>query len=57
MEKKSPKRIAYYLGKVSERASHHPAKVLPSKYTYRHERLMLYKSLMHELFKKEGYVK
>jgi hypothetical protein len=40
-------RIAYYLKKVNERMSHHPAKNLPEKFKYRNERLMLYKSKMH----------
>jgi len=40
-------RIAYYLKKVNERMSHHPAKLLPAKFTHRNERLMLYKTLMH----------
>jgi hypothetical protein len=49
MKKDVTHRIAYYLKKVAERSSHHPAKKLPAKYTYRHQRLMNYKKLMHEL--------
>jgi hypothetical protein len=41
-------RIAYYLRKVAERGSLHPAKAVPAKYTYRNYRLMLYKRLMHQ---------
>ncbi|WLR53591.1 hypothetical protein LC048_13770 [Mesobacillus subterraneus] len=48
-------RIAYYTRKVAERVSHHPAKVLPAKYTYRNYRLMLYKRLMHQQIKAAGY--
>jgi hypothetical protein len=41
-------RIAYYLKKVNQKTSVHPAKLPPRSYTYRYERLMLYKKLMHE---------
>lgn len=44
-------RIAYYTRKVKERALHHPAKVLPAKFTYRHDRLMCYKRLIHQQIK------
>jgi hypothetical protein len=49
-------RIAYYTRKVKERISHHPAKKLPSKYTYRHERLMAYKKLMFKQIEREGLI-
>ncbi|WP_169819272.1 hypothetical protein [Anaerobacillus arseniciselenatis] len=49
-------RIAYYLKKVSEKTSVHPAKIPPRSHKYRHERLMTYKKLMHEEFKNQGYV-
>lgn len=48
-------RISYYLKKVAERTSIHPAKKPPRSHTYRHERLMLYKKLMHEEIKAAGY--
>jgi hypothetical protein len=48
-------RIAYYVGKVAERAAHHPSKKLPDAYKYRSERLMTYKKRMHELIAKGGY--
>ena len=48
-------RIAYYLKKVAERGSHHPAKAIPAKYTYRNYRLILYKRLMHQQIKAAGY--
>ncbi|WML38670.1 hypothetical protein RCG19_15895 [Neobacillus sp. OS1-2] len=47
MKKDVTNRIAYYLKKVNERMSHHPAKKLPAKFTHRNERLMLYKTMMH----------
>lgn len=47
-------RIAYYLRKVAERGSIHPAKVVPAKYTYRNYRLMLYKRLMHQQIEARG---
>jgi hypothetical protein len=48
-------RIAYYTRKVAERVSHHPAKAVPSKYTYRNYRLMLYKRLMHQQIRSLGF--
>jgi hypothetical protein len=48
-------RIAYYLKKVAERGSIHPAKKQPVRFKYRHERLMAYKKLMHERIKEAGY--
>lgn len=48
MKKDVTLRITYYLRKVAERGSIHPSKKLPVKYTYRHDRLMLYKKLMHQ---------
>jgi hypothetical protein len=47
MKKDVTHRIAYYLKKVSERFSIHPAKKQPRAYTYRHQRLLKYKALMH----------
>lgn len=49
MKKDITHRIAFYLKKVAEKGSIHPAKKLPRAYTYRHQRLMLYKKLMHQL--------
>jgi len=48
MKKDVTHRIAYYLRKVREITDIHPSKKLHAKYTYRHDRLMLYKKLMHE---------
>lgn len=47
MQKDVTHRIAYYLKKVAERTAIHPSKKPPRSHTYRHERLMLYKKLMH----------
>lgn len=49
-------RITYYLKKVAEKSSVHPAKKQPSSYTFRNERLKLYKRLMHEEIKAAGYL-
>lgn len=50
-------RIAYYTRKVAERVSHHPAKAVPAKFTYRNYRLMQYKRLMHQQIKSAaGYL-
>jgi hypothetical protein len=57
MKKDITHRIAYYTRKVAERMSHHPAKRLPAKYTFRHERLMTYKKRMFELIADAGYTK
>lgn len=48
-------RISYYLKKVAEKGSVHPAKKQPRSYTFRSERLMIYKKLMHEAIEAEGY--
>lgn len=48
-------RITYYLRKVEEKESIHPAKKQPASFTYRNERLMLYKKLMHQQIDKEGF--
>ncbi|MEH7503256.1 hypothetical protein V7152_14805 [Neobacillus drentensis] len=48
MKKDVTHRIAYYLKKVNQKMSVHPAKLPPRSHTYRTERLMLYKKLMHE---------
>lgn len=53
--KSLPERIAYYLRKVAERGSVHPAKKQPAAYKYRHQRLMLYKKLMHEQIERSEY--
>jgi predicted GIY-YIG superfamily endonuclease len=57
MNKDVTQRIAYYTRKVAERVSHHPAKKLPAKYTYRYERLMIYKMLMHDAIQEHIAVK
>jgi hypothetical protein len=51
MKKGVAHRIAYYTRKVAEKFSIHPAKKPPRSYTYRHERLMAYKKMMHEQIK------
>lgn len=48
-------RIAYFLRKVAERTSVHPAKKQPRSFRYRSERLKLYKKLMHEQIEEAGY--
>lgn len=48
MAKNITHRIAYYTRKVAEKSSIHPSKKPPRSYTYRNQRLMLYKKLMHE---------
>lgn len=53
MKKDITHRIAYYLKKVAEKGSVHPAKKQPLSYTYRNERLKIYKKLMHEQIEKE----
>jgi hypothetical protein len=55
MKKDVTHRIAYYLRKVAERTSIHPSKKMPAKFTYRHDRLMLYKKMMHKLIEDGGY--
>lgn len=52
MDKDITERISYYLKKVAERGSVHPARKQPTAYRYRHERLMQYKKLMHDLITK-----
>ncbi|GIO18106.1 hypothetical protein J18TS1_12060 [Oceanobacillus oncorhynchi subsp. incaldanensis] len=47
-----PKRIAYYTKKVAQFGAIHPSK---HRNPYRHNRLMLYKKLMHEQIAKEGW--
>jgi hypothetical protein len=49
MQKILDSRIAYYTRKVAERRSHHPSENLPRAYTFRSQRLMAYKRLMHQL--------
>lgn len=41
-------RIAYYTRKVAEKSSIHPAKKPPRAHTYRHQRLLKYKAMMHK---------
>ena len=48
MKKDVNHRIAYYLKKVNQKMSVHPAKLPPRSHTFRQERLMLYKRLMHD---------
>jgi hypothetical protein len=48
-------RIAYYTRKVAERSSLNLADKLPRSYTYRHQRLMAYKKLMHKQIQESGY--
>jgi hypothetical protein len=48
MSKDVVERIVYYTRKVAEKSSVHPAKKQPRAYTYRHQRLLKYKALMHE---------
>ncbi|MED1907827.1 hypothetical protein ACOSZF_21745 [Cytobacillus firmus] len=55
MKKDLSHRIAYYLRKVAEKGSVHPARKQPAAYKYRNERLMLYKKLMHRKIKAAGY--
>lgn len=57
MKKDLTHRIAYYLKKVAEKGSVHPAKKQPRSYKYRSERLMLYKKLMHQQIKAAGYLR
>ncbi|MDT0163859.1 hypothetical protein [Bacillus sp. AG4(2022)] len=49
MDKDISHRIAFYLQKVTERRSHPRSKKLPRKYTYRSQRLLVYKKLMNQL--------
>ncbi|MDM8098700.1 hypothetical protein [Oceanobacillus oncorhynchi] len=46
------KRISYYTKKVAQFGAIHPSK---RRNPYRHDRLMLYKKLMHEQIEKEGW--
>ncbi|ARK32179.1 hypothetical protein BkAM31D_21300 [Halalkalibacter krulwichiae] len=46
-------RISYYLTKVAQKLSIHPSRKQPKSYTYRNDRLMLYKKLMHRQIEKE----
>jgi hypothetical protein len=55
MNKQLVDRIAYYTRKIAEKGSIHPSKKQPRAYTYRNERLMVYKKLMHQLIEKEGF--
>ena len=49
MEKTVQHRIAYYVKKVAEKGSVHPAKLPPRSHKYRHQRLMQYKAAMMKL--------
>jgi hypothetical protein len=53
MKKDVTQRLAYYTRKVAERVSFHPAKKLPLKFTYRNERLIVYKRLLRDLIQSE----
>jgi hypothetical protein len=53
INKDATHRIPYYLKKVAEKGSVHPSKKPPRSYTYRQERLMLYKKLMHKQIERE----
>ncbi|WBL16394.1 hypothetical protein [Sutcliffiella sp. NC1] len=55
MNKEVTHRIAYYLKKVAERISIHPAKRQPRAYKYRNQRLKVYKALRLQQIEKEGY--
>lgn len=57
MKKDVTHRIAYYLKKVAEKTAIHPAKKQPRSHTYRHQRLMHYKELMHRQIEERGYLK
>lgn len=57
MVKSLTSRISFYTRKVAEKGSVHPSKKQPRNFKYRSERLKLYKRLMHEIIRKEGYVK
>jgi hypothetical protein len=57
MEKPLDQRIAYYTRKVAERGRIHPSKKQPRSYTFRSERLMVYKKLMHQQIEERGYRK
>lgn len=46
-------RIAYYTRKVAERGSVHPAHLKPKSHTYRADRLLKYKAMMHEQISSE----
>ncbi|MEH7419274.1 hypothetical protein V7266_29020 [Neobacillus drentensis] len=53
MKKDITHRIAYYTKKIAEKGSIHPSKKQPRAYTYRSQRLMAYKRIMHELIAKK----
>jgi hypothetical protein len=48
-------RISYYTRKVAEKASVNLAEKHPRWSTYRNQRLMAYKRLMHSQIKQAGY--
>lgn len=47
-------KIAYYTGKVAEYGSIHPAKAKPRSFRFRHNRLMTYKTLLHNKIESES---
>ncbi|BCB04770.1 hypothetical protein KH172YL63_29030 [Bacillus sp. KH172YL63] len=55
MKKEIVHRIAYYTRKVAEKSSVNLAERHPRWFTYRHQRLMAYKKLMHDQINKAGY--
>jgi hypothetical protein len=48
-------RISYYTRKVAEKSSVSLAENHPKWFTYRNQRLMAYKRLMHNQIKQAGY--
>lgn len=48
MKKEITERIAYFTKKVAEKGAVHPARVQPRSFTYRYQRLMVYKAMMHK---------
>jgi hypothetical protein len=55
VNKQLVERIAYYTRKVAERRSVNKAEKLPNSYTFRHQRLMTYKKLMHQQITSADY--
>lgn len=55
MKKDVTHRISYYVRKVAQYGSVHPAKEPPAAFKYRHQRLRAYKKRMHELIEQGGY--
>ncbi|WP_171050882.1 hypothetical protein [Bacillus sp. BHET2] len=55
MNKEIIDRISYYTRKVAEKSSVNLAEKHPKWFTYRNQRLMAYKRLMHNQINKAGY--